>query len=59
MLELLSVMMLSEVEMNIITNNAAISACEKGGEWEKALGLLRVMVQSTAIMITSTVRHEL
>ena len=50
---------LSEVEMNIITNNAAISACEKGGEWEKALGLLRVMVQSTAIMITSTVRHEL
>ena len=31
------------IERNTITYNAAISACEKGGQWEEALGLLREM----------------
>ena len=30
------------VERNTITYNAAISACEKGGQWKEALGLLSV-----------------
>ena len=29
---------------NSVSWNAAINACEKGKEWERALGLLKVMV---------------
>ena len=28
------------LELNIITYSAAISACEKGGQWERAVALL-------------------
>ena len=31
------------VELDTLTYNAAISACEKGGQWERALGLLEEM----------------
>ena len=49
-LELLRVMVQCKVEMNTITISAAISACEKGGEWETALGLVRAMVQGNMEM---------
>ena len=28
---------------NVITHNAAVSACEKGGQWKQALSLLKGM----------------
>ncbi len=31
---------------NVITYNAAISACEKGEQWQKALGILAVMPEA-------------
>ena len=34
-----------EVELNPLTCNAAITACRKSCEWEKALQLFSVMVQ--------------
>eukprot|EP00975_Prorocentrum_lima_P048631 10175438-Prorocentrum_lima.AAC.1 len=34
------------MEANIISYNAAISACEKGGEWVRALELLVGMVDA-------------
>ena len=39
-LALLKEMRASGVAPNVITYNAAISACEKGGQWERALSLL-------------------
>merc|ERR1711865_370939 len=36
----------SGVQPNVISFNAAISACEKGGKWERALELLQEMRQS-------------
>ena len=36
----MSTIVLGRVEMNTITYNTAISACEKGGEWTKGLDLL-------------------
>eukprot|EP00975_Prorocentrum_lima_P013923 2959038-Prorocentrum_lima.AAC.1 len=33
----------TKVEADTITYSAAISACEKGGEWEKAVELLASM----------------
>jgi pentatricopeptide repeat domain-containing protein 1 len=47
-------MLRSEVEMDVISFSAAISACEKGGEWEKALQLMRVMVQNKHKLDTIT-----
>ena len=38
--------------MSTIICNAAVSACEKDGEWEKALGLLSVMAQGKNEMST-------
>ena len=38
-------MVQDQVEVDTITYSAAISACEKGGEWIKAMGLLRAMFQ--------------
>jgi pentatricopeptide repeat protein len=40
---LLEEMQAKGVEPDVITYNAAISACEKGGQWEKALQLLEEM----------------
>ena len=34
-------MRINGIELNIISYNATISACEKGGEWEKALQLFK------------------
>ena len=34
---------------NVVSWTAAISACEKGKEWEGALGLLQVMMQQLLI----------
>ena len=43
LLLLLRVMTKDEVQQNRSTHNAAISACEKGAEWEVALLLLTEM----------------
>jgi pentatricopeptide repeat domain-containing protein 1 len=32
-----------EINPDVMTYNATISACEKGGQWEKALDLFREM----------------
>ena len=42
------------VEMNTLIYNAAVSACSKCGEWEKALALLSLMVQGRMEMDTTT-----
>eukprot|EP00966_Prymnesium_polylepis_P201568 4670544-Prymnesium_polylepis.1 len=36
----------ARIEPNVITYNAAISACESGGQWERALRLLVDMRQA-------------
>ena len=45
----------ARVESNVRSYSAAISACEKGAEWDLALGLLRIMaegeVESEAEMV--------
>ena len=36
-----------KLDPNVITYNAGISACEKGGQWPEALSLLREMGDAT------------
>ena len=49
-LELCCTMVQGRVDMDTTTtSNAAISACEKGGEWTKALELCCTMVQGRVI----------
>jgi pentatricopeptide repeat protein len=45
-----------KVELNTISFNAAISACEKGDEWQRALGLLESMGKD--IVKLSTVSYS-
>jgi pentatricopeptide repeat domain-containing protein 1 len=42
----------ASVEMSTIRYNAAISACEKGGKWQKALALRSTMGQASGEMRT-------
>eukprot|EP00930_Biecheleria_cincta_P099436 TRINITY_DN9105_c0_g1_i5.p1 TRINITY_DN9105_c0_g1~~TRINITY_DN9105_c0_g1_i5.p1 ORF type:complete len:111 (-),score=23.16 TRINITY_DN9105_c0_g1_i5:396-728(-) len=55
-LQLFGAMAQQKVESNTLTYNAAISACEKSGEWEKALQLSRKMLQSTVDLDVATFR---
>ena len=32
-----------DMKLDVISYNAAISACEKGGQWEQAVSLLKEM----------------
>eukprot|EP00933_Yihiella_yeosuensis_P066327 TRINITY_DN7055_c0_g1_i6.p1 TRINITY_DN7055_c0_g1~~TRINITY_DN7055_c0_g1_i6.p1 ORF type:complete len:105 (-),score=15.20 TRINITY_DN7055_c0_g1_i6:178-492(-) len=48
-LNLLSLMTEARVVANEITYNAAISACEKGGQWELALNMLSLMPQANVV----------
>ena len=41
---------------NVITYFAAISACEKGGEWQQALGLLAVT--QTADLVPNIITYN-
>ena len=52
--EFLSVMARSSIQIDTITCNAAVSACEKGGEWARALDILGVMARSSIQMDTFT-----
>ena len=36
----------TQVKLNVISYNAAISACEKGKQWEQALSLLKKIWRS-------------
>ena len=49
-LQMFGVMVHYKVESSVVTINAAISAYEKGNEWEKALHLLSVTIQSRPII---------
>merc|ERR1712228_119802 len=44
----------SKLEWDAITFNAAISACEKAGQWEKALQLFGAMAKSNVELDTIT-----
>ena len=46
-LQLLRMTAQTEVQSNAVTFSAAISACEKGGEWERALHLVGTMLRSS------------
>eukprot|EP00933_Yihiella_yeosuensis_P079342 TRINITY_DN9183_c0_g1_i7.p1 TRINITY_DN9183_c0_g1~~TRINITY_DN9183_c0_g1_i7.p1 ORF type:complete len:143 (-),score=10.34 TRINITY_DN9183_c0_g1_i7:198-626(-) len=45
-MNLLSLMPQTKVAPNTISYNAAISACQRGGQWQLALNLLSLMPQS-------------
>ncbi|CAE8675225.1 unnamed protein product [Polarella glacialis] len=45
----LSVMQASQVEVNVYHCSAAISACEKGGQWQLALNLLSLMPNAKVV----------
>ena len=53
-LQLFAEMMQHKLESDTTTYNAAISACEKGGEWETALQFFGQMAQSDAQANTIT-----
>ena len=53
-LQIFQTMLQSSVQSQNITYNAAISACEKGAEWEKALQLFEIMVRSQVTLDTIT-----
>ena len=48
------VMAQSSIQIDTITCNAAVSACEKGGEWAHALDILGNMARSSIAMATIT-----
>ncbi len=39
-----------DVYPNSVSFGAAISACEKGGEWQMALGLLQVLLVTSVVL---------
>ncbi|CAE8614882.1 unnamed protein product, partial [Polarella glacialis] len=45
--QVLIVMQASRVEVNVYHFSAAISACEKGGQWQQALNLLSLMPEAS------------
>ena len=51
---LTGVMALSSIQIDTITCNAAVSACEKGGEWAHAPDILGNMARSSMAMATIT-----
>jgi len=48
-LGLLVGMQKADLEPNVISYNAAISACEKGEQWQEALGLLAKMQEADLV----------
>ena len=52
-LGLLKAMPAAGVAADVVSYNAAISACEKGQQWQRALGLLEAMPAAGVVAVTS------